>query len=79
MRCVIGPASGYDLAAVRSDLPVAYVGDGVSDRCVCGAADVVFARAELADWLRQGDRPFTPFEDFGDVRDRLERMMGGHR
>ena len=52
------PCKRFDLAAVRGDLPVAYIGDGVSDRCVCGAADVVFARAELADWLREGDRPF---------------------
>ena len=58
---------------------MAYVGDGVSDRCVCGAADIVFARAELAEWLREADRPFTPFEDFGHVRDRLERLAGGDR
>ena len=73
------PCKRHDLDAVRGDLPVAYIGDGVSDRCVCGAADIVFARAELADWLRTADRPFTPFEDFGRVRDGLERLAGGDR
>ena len=39
--------SADDLAAIRAGLPVAYVGDGVSDRCVCGAADVVFVAAPV--------------------------------
>jgi len=72
------PCKRFDLDEVREDLPVAYIGDGVSDRCVCGAADVVFARAELADWLAESGRPFTPFADFGDVRTRLGRIAEVH-
>jgi 2-hydroxy-3-keto-5-methylthiopentenyl-1-phosphate phosphatase len=34
----------------------------------------VFARAGLADWLRDADRPFTSFEDFGQVRAHLEQL-----
>jgi 2-hydroxy-3-keto-5-methylthiopentenyl-1-phosphate phosphatase len=68
------PCKRFDLAALNTDLPVAYIGDGVSDRCVCGAADVVFARAELAEWLRDAGRPFLPFESFDDVRDALTQI-----
>jgi 2-hydroxy-3-keto-5-methylthiopentenyl-1-phosphate phosphatase len=67
------PCKRFALAAIRSTgLPVAYVGDGVSDRCVCGAADVVFARSELADWLSDAQRPFVAFEDFHEIRAHLE-------
>ena len=47
--------------------PFAYVGDGISDRCVSLAADRVFARAGLARWLAEGDTPFEPYDDFHDV------------
>ena len=46
--------------------PYAYVGDGISDRCVSLAAARVFARAGLARWLgAQG----VPYEEFGDLHD----------
>lgn len=48
--------------------PFAYVGDGVSDRCVSLAADRVFARAGLARWLADGSTAFEPFDDLHDVR-----------
>jgi len=78
-RCALcdRPCKRFDLAAVRAGLAVAYLGDGVSDRCVCGAADVVFARAELADWLRAEHREFVPFEEFGQVRAHLEQLAQG--
>jgi HAD superfamily phosphoserine phosphatase-like hydrolase len=55
----------------RADLPadgeVVYVGDGYSDRCAALAADRVFARRDLADYLVSQNHPFEPFEDFDDV------------
>ena len=45
----------------------AYVGDGISDRCVALAATRVFARAGLADYLAAEGVPFESFEDFNDV------------
>jgi 2-hydroxy-3-keto-5-methylthiopentenyl-1-phosphate phosphatase len=45
----------------------AYVGDGVSDRCVSLAADRRFARAGLARWLDEREIPYEPFEDLHDV------------
>ena len=48
--------------------PFAYVGDGVSDRCVSLAADRVFARDGLARWLDASGAPYEPFDDLHDVR-----------
>lgn len=64
-----------ELAAVRGDEPVVYLGDGISDRCVSGAADIVFARAGLAEWLDETGRPYLPFEDFHAVRRSLEHLQ----
>jgi len=44
--------------------PVAFVGDGVSDRCAALAADRVFARDGLAEWL---DRKGVAYERFDDL------------
>ncbi len=63
-----------ELAAVRGDDRVVYLGDGISDRCVSGAADIVFARAGLAAWMDETGRPYVPFEDFHAVRGYLEQL-----
>jgi len=55
------------------DGPFVYVGDGYSDRCPALAADRVFARAGLADYLEREGRPFEPFGDLHDVLRALER------
>jgi 2-hydroxy-3-keto-5-methylthiopentenyl-1-phosphate phosphatase len=59
----------------RQDLPqegeAVYVGDGYSDRCAALAADRVFARDGLAEWLRSRGRPFEPFTDFRELATRL--------
>ena len=44
--------------------PVVYVGDGYSDRCVALAADHVFARDGLVDYLEEKGVAYEPFEDF---------------
>ncbi|WP_411276822.1 HAD-IB family phosphatase [Gaiella sp.] len=48
--------------------PFAYVGDGVSDRCVSLAADRVFARDGLARWLDERGTRYEPYGDLHDVR-----------
>lgn len=45
----------------------AYVGDGISDRCVSLVADRVFARDTLARWLETRGMPYEPFDDLHDV------------
>ncbi len=53
---------------------VAFVGDGVSDRFGARYADVTFAKDGLAEHCRRESIPFFPFEDFEDVRSRLEGL-----
>jgi 2-hydroxy-3-keto-5-methylthiopentenyl-1-phosphate phosphatase len=55
----------------RAALPdghVVYVGDGYSDRCAALAADRVFARDELADYLDERGVRFERYADLHDVR-----------
>ena len=51
---------------------IAYVGDGVSDRCVALVADRVFARDGLARYLTSREVSFEPYEDFYDVARALD-------
>jgi len=47
--------------------PVTFVGDGYSDRCAALAADRVFARDGLADWLDRKGVAYDRFDDFYEV------------
>ena len=49
----------------------AYIGNGHSDLCPAIEADLVFAKAELADLCRVEDIDFIPFDRFSDVQERL--------
>ncbi len=49
------------------DSPVVYVGDGYSDRCIALAADRVFARDGLVDYLERKGVAYEPFEDFAQL------------
>ena len=44
------------------------VGDGFSDRCLLGSADVLFARGHLMEMARREGVEALPWEDFHDVR-----------
>jgi len=46
---------------------VVFVGDGVSDHCAALAADRVFARAGLAEYLAREGVGYEPFDDLRDV------------
>jgi 2-hydroxy-3-keto-5-methylthiopentenyl-1-phosphate phosphatase len=47
--------------------PFVYVGDGYSDRCPALAAERIFARAGLAEYLDAEGRAYEPFDDLTDV------------
>ena len=54
--------------------PVAFVGDGQSDRYGALYADVTFAKGELVDHCVRDGVPFVGWNDFDDVRRSLETM-----
>ena len=58
--------------ALAGTAPYVYVGDGISDRCASLAAERVFARSGLAQYLTAQGVAFEPFEDLHDVREALE-------
>lgn len=53
--------------AARHGGPVVLVGDGKSDACLAGEADIVFAKGSLIRHCETLGLPYTPFEHFGDV------------
>lgn len=56
--------------------PVAFVGDGVSDRFGARYADVTFAKDGLAEHCGREAIPFLPYADFDDVRRALLELDG---
>ncbi len=53
---------------------VVYVGDGISDRCPVRYADIVFARRSLIVYCQEQNITYHTFEDFNEVRWRLDRL-----
>jgi 2-hydroxy-3-keto-5-methylthiopentenyl-1-phosphate phosphatase len=62
------------LAVQRADGPVAFIGEGHSDRFGALYADVVFAKDALVALCRDDAVPFVPYADFDDVREALEAL-----
>jgi 2-hydroxy-3-keto-5-methylthiopentenyl-1-phosphate phosphatase len=58
-------------AVLEAPGPVAFVGEGDSDRFGALYADIVFAKDALVGWCRRDGVPFVPWNDFDDVRARL--------
>ncbi len=50
---------------------IAYIGDGHSDLCPAIEADLVFAKAELAQLCDQEEIGYLPFDRFADVQQHL--------
>ena len=71
-RSVIWCGTCKMLAVQRAPRPVAFVGEGHSDRYGALYADIVFAKDVLVDLCRDDGVPFVPYEDFDDVRATLE-------
>ena len=78
-RC--SPRSGF----VSATAPVAFVGDGQSDRYGALYSDIVFAKAALVAICELDGVPFRRWETFDDVREDLETIetlpgpVGGER
>lgn len=78
--CKMGAVLG-----ARQHGPVAFVGDGASDRYGALYADVAFAKDALVEIARADGVPFLPWGSFDDVRAQLEALdevpgpVGGER
>lgn len=67
---------GHIQALRRDGLSPVYIGNGLSDRCACGHADLVFAKGELLDHCRHEKIDCVPFRTFRDVeRDLTARLL----
>jgi 2-hydroxy-3-keto-5-methylthiopentenyl-1-phosphate phosphatase len=60
------------LAVQRAPGPVAFVGEGLSDRYGALYADLVFAKDDLVAPAQADGVPFLPYVDFDDVRRAIE-------
>ncbi|MCW6036480.1 HAD-IB family phosphatase [Spirulina subsalsa FACHB-351] len=52
------------------------IGDSLTDINMALQADLVFARDRLIDYLEQEQKPYIPWQDFLEVRDRLAERWG---
>ncbi|WP_304165567.1 MtnX-like HAD-IB family phosphatase [Phenylobacterium aquaticum] len=59
--------------------PVIYIGDGRSDFCVSGRADILFAKASLAEYAAGRARPYHSFRTFHDITTTLSALLGDRR
>ena len=55
------------------------IGDGRSDFCISGEADLVFAKGTLLDLCRSSGTPHYAFADFFDVTEKLGPWLSGGR
>ncbi len=55
------------------------IGDGRSDFCISGEADLVFAKGTLLDLCRSSGTPHYAFADFFDVTEKLGPWLKGGR
>ena len=58
---------------------IVYVGDGISDKCPAGYADIVFAKKDLIQYCQQENITYSEYKDFRDVQQGLEHMMSKKR
>jgi 2-hydroxy-3-keto-5-methylthiopentenyl-1-phosphate phosphatase len=69
-QCLIGKAEAIEELQAEGYF-VAFAGNGLSDTPASHVADLIFARAELADYCRKEGIDFIPFRDFFDLSTRL--------
>jgi len=55
---------------------VVYIGDGCTDRCPGGHADLLFAKGSLREWCEREGVAHRPFERFAEIQEWLEGPAG---
>lgn len=56
-----------------------YIGDGVSDFCVSGFADIVFAKGRLASHCWKNNITYFEFNNFSDIKNKMIKLMEGNK
>jgi len=51
-----------------------FIGDGISDSCVCNYADIVFAKRELASYCWKNNITYFDYNNFNDVLNKLKKL-----
>ncbi len=64
---------------LRPDQTMVYIGDGRSDFCVSGRADVLFAKDALADYAHGRGRPHHVFKTFHEITATLAPLAEARR
>lgn len=59
--------------------PVVLVGDGKSDYCLAGQADIVFAKGKLITYCEQQNIPFRRFKTFAEVLEVVKKWDVTHK
>lgn len=67
------------LRLAHPDARIIYIGDGVSDRCPAGHADIIFAKDRLAAYCNAERLPHYPFKTLGDVSRQLRLLLARRR
>lgn len=72
-NCKCASASGAHAERRR----VLVIGDGTSDFCVAGEADLVFAKHRLIEHCRSAGIPYVPITGFADALELLPTLLAG--
>jgi len=71
-----GNCKGERIKTMRQDGDtIIYIGDGFSDLCAVKQADLIFAKDDLADYLRQNSKDFIEYNNLEEVRVKLEKYI----
>lgn len=54
---------------------IIYIGDGTSDFCVANKADILYAKSSLADYCKDENIDFIPFNTYDDILKALKAML----
>lgn len=52
-----------------------YIGDSVSDQCVSGFADIVFAKGKLASFCWKNNITYFEYKNFSDIKNKLVKLI----
>jgi 2-hydroxy-3-keto-5-methylthiopentenyl-1-phosphate phosphatase len=73
-RCACCKRNQMLTASADEDI-IVYIGEGYSDRCPAGYADLVFAKDDLLRWCRENSVGCYEYTSFRDVSTRIGKMI----